>query len=239
MSTNTSPKSASETHPDTEPPALKRSHSVAFYTPKHRSPEQMPTEQPEQPENIEKTEKTEKMPKISNEALVSLVAEELASHFTERLLAVLKTKSMSPPALLAVIDELHALPQVVLETPTNAREIQIRHMLMLDKMVHAAKNAQEKAKLAWNRTSWERQREANFCVLDGDKQDHEGRVLLDGCGICGVTKTECMKQDEHFGPRGESPPDSVCSHCNFNFCNRYNSAHKLQLHVAEKHAAKE
>jgi hypothetical protein len=66
-----------------------------------------------------------------------------------------------------------------------------------------------------------------------------GNAIVDGCGICGVPKTECMKQDEHFGARGESPPDSVCSHCSQNFHNHYNSPYKLKLHIAKEHAAKE
>ena len=66
----------------------------------------------------------------------------------------------------------------------------------------------------------------------------EDIVTPDGCAICGVVKTECMNQAEHFGTRGESPPDAKCPWCKMGFWNRYDSEHQLQLHVAQRHAGK-
>ncbi len=93
-----------------------------------------------------------------------------------------------------------------------------------------------KAKDDWARTPWEAQRSNNFCFLDGQvDEDHQ---VQDGCGICGVPKTQCMKQDEHFGAQGESTPYVKCTVCKLKFCNFYNSAHELELHMAESHPAK-
>ena len=213
----TPPKSTAEPQPvecpKLEHPSLKRGRSVVFSDPPERTPS------------------------ITDE-IIDTIAGELAHAFTENLVSAFSTKRTSPRVLCEVIDELKAMPHVPIKAPKTARECDIRNMILLDNFLEATKKAHAKVKLAWNRTPWERQRGANFCVLDGETEDHEGKVIPDGCAICGVVKTECMKPDEHFGPRGESPPDSVCSYCSENFYNRYNSAHKLELHVAEKHADK-
>jgi hypothetical protein len=240
----TPPKSTAEPQPvecpKLERPSLKRSRSesivVAIVEP--QEPTQEPTPEPTQEPTPEPKPASSSFEAFVEE-VVDAVAGELAHNFMERIVSALTSRRTSPRALLAIIDELHAMPHAKIPGPSNKREAHVRHMILMDKLLEATQKAHANAKLAWNRTPWERQHGANFCVLDGETEDPEGKVIPDGCGICGVAKTECMKPDEHFGARGESPPDSVCSHCSENFYNRYNSAHNLQLHVAEKHAAKE
>jgi hypothetical protein len=67
--------------------------------------------------------------------------------------------------------------------------------------------------------------------------DEDDDIAPDGCAICGVVKTECMNTDEHFGKRGESPPDAKCPWCTRNFWNKYDSQYDMQRHVDEKHTA--
>jgi len=168
----------------------------------------------------------------------SAVAPEIAGSDSERLVQVLTTGRTSPEALLAVFDELNAMPRVAIKAASNPRESRIRHMIQLDELLEATQKARAEAKNAWQRTLWELHSDNNFCVVDGQEQQDDGSVIQDGCAICGVVKTECMHQSEHFGARGESPPDVSCIECGWNFRNFYNSEHTLQLHVAEKHAAK-
>ena len=228
----TPPKSTSEPQPvecpKLERPSLKRSRSLVF---------------PEAPEQTSESTPSEAVPS-SIEAIVDevvdAVASEMAHNFMERIVSALTTKRTSPPALLAIIDQLHSMPHAKMPSPSNKREVHVRHMILMDKLLEATQKAHAKAKDTWERSPWERQHGANFMVLDGQAEAEEGgTVIPDGCAICGVIKTECMKQDEHFGARGESPPDAKCAQCSKNFHNFYDSPHKLQLHVAEKHAAKE
>jgi hypothetical protein len=151
---------------------------------------------------------------------------------------VFTTGRTSPEALLAVLDDLNAMPRVAIEAPSNPRESQIRHMLQLDELLEATEKARAKAKDAWQRTPWALHHDNNFLVVDGQEQQDDGSVIQDGCAICGALKTECINPAGHFGARGETPPDARCSQCPRNFHNCYNSEHALQLHVAEKHAAK-
>ena len=224
----TPPKSTSESKTvecaELELPSLKRKRSVAFA----ESPASAPSEPAPSPfEAIV-------------EQVVNSVAGQLADNFMERIVSALTTRRTSPRALLAIIDALHSLPHAKIPAPSNAREAHIRHMILMDKLLEATQKAHAKAKDAWERSPWERQHGANFMVLDGHaKAEETGEVIPDGCAICGVVKTECMKQDEHFGARGESPPDAKCAQCSKNFHNFYDSAHQLQLHVDEKHAEKQ
>jgi hypothetical protein len=229
MQTPPTPKSPAEVQPPEDIKAkhrsLKRSLSMAFSN---------PPERPEHPEHPEQA--SDPVDQIAS--TVDQLASDLAFHFVQRIMSVLKSKRMSPAALIALCDDLEAMPHVQIPTPTNARERAIKHRVMMDNLLEAAQNAHAEARNAWNDSPWQKQSSKNFCVIDGETEDHKGNAILDGCGICGVPKTECMKQDEHFGPRGESPPDSVCPHCKENFYNRYNASYRLQLHIARKHADK-
>ncbi len=101
--------------------------------------------------------------------------------------------------------------------------------------LEAPKRARAKAHAAWRRSPWEQRHEDNSAVLaGGDESD----ATPDGCAVCGAAKADCMRPAEHFGPRGESPPDTKCAFCPANFRNFYNSQHALQLHVAAQHAAR-
>ena len=153
------------------------------------------------------------------------------------LVQSLATGRTSSCALTAVLSELSAVPQNPIDAPSTARETQIKHLLFMDMLFEAARSAREKARAAWERTPWELERGSNINALD--KVDDENGVLVpDGCSICGVPKTECVNQGEHFGVRGESPPDVKCPHCTENFYNKYDSGRALQLHIAAIHAAK-
>ena len=159
----------------------------------------------------------------------------------------------SSATLADVFDELNAMPGVAMMTSPEApvtsllskkdhhdnaaqRECQVRNLILLDNLFEAAQKARAKAREAWALTPWEQQRSNNFCVLDG-QVDSENECE-DGCGVCGVAKSECMKPDEHFGAQGESPPYVKCSKCSLGFCNLYDSPHQLRLHLLQ-HAAKE
>ena len=100
----------------------------------------------------------------------------------------------------------------------------------------ATAKAHRKGNDAWDRTSWERQRKANFDVIDGQAMQHDGTEIQDGCGVCGVVKSECLKPEEHFGARGESPADAKCGQCVESYGNRFDSEHRLLLHVTKAHA---
>jgi hypothetical protein len=172
----------------------------------------------------------------------NVVAPELRVLFSERLVQVLTTRRTSPLALLAVFDELNAMPHVAIKAPSTLGEGQIRDMILMDKLFEATTQARAKAKAAFERTPWARQHANNCGVLSdaatifkcGDEDDD---IAPDGCAICGVVKTECMNTDEHFGKRGESPPDAKCPWCTRNFWNKYDSQYDMQRHVDEKHIA--
>ena len=166
----------------------------------------------------------------------SAVAADLAGDTSELLVQSLAAGRTSADALAAVLGELNALPHVPMDAASTARDMQINHLLCLDMLHEAVLKARAKANAAWTRTPWQVHSGGNILVLDG-QDDEDGNPYTDGCGICGVPKTECMKQDEHFGARGESPPDSTCKYCRMNFWNRFNSGRELQLHIAAKHAA--
>jgi hypothetical protein len=160
---------------------------------------------------------------------------DLADHTSELLVQSLTAGRTSSDALAAVLGELNALPHAPFTAPSTAREEQIKHLLYLDMLFEAAQKARKAAYHNWERTPYDFQHACNRCALDGI--DDENGLIPDGCAICGVPKTECMQQDEHFGVRGESPPDAKCPHCVFNSGNHYKSGRELQLHIAAKHAA--
>lgn len=158
-----------------------------------------------------------------------------AFNFVQRIMEVLRGKRLSPDALVALCDSLEALPQVDLPAPTTARDRAIKHMLMMDKLREAALEARAKAYETWEKTSWAQAQTDNFMVIDGRAIEADGTVIQDACAICAVPKTDCVKPSEHFGQRGESPPDSKCDKCSRNFGNFYDAKHDLSLHVAKKH----
>lgn len=158
-----------------------------------------------------------------------------AFNFVQRIMEVLRGRRLSPDALVALCDSLEALPQVDLPAPTTARDRAIKHMLMMDKLREAALQARAKAYETWEQTSWAQAQTDNFMVVDGQTKEVDGKVIQDACAICAAPKTECVKPGEHFGQRGESPPDSKCDKCSRNFGNFYDAKHDLSLHVAKKH----
>ena len=181
------------------------------------------------------SEPPEQTPASAPASYANALAPELAAYFPERLGPMFNTWGSLPAALLAVFDELNAMPRVPIPAPTTEREGRIRDLLAMDALLEAVRQARTKTKAAWERTLWEQKRSSNFCVLDRQAEQDDGTVIQDGCAICGVDKTECMNQDEHFGARGESPPDAVCPHCKCNFYNSHDSRYTLLLHLAQKH----
>lgn len=220
----TPPKSEPEPEPvecpKPERPSLKRARSVLFSAPASAEPASAAA-------------------CASMHSLLDDLADKMAASFTQQLEHALTTRRTSPTLLSQVFTELEAMPHPPMKTARNARELRIKHMIMMDRLLEATVKAHASTHEGFERTPWGEQHAANFAVLDGQAEGEDGTVVPDGCAICGVVKTECMKQDEHFGPRGESPPDARCAHCSKNFHNNYDSGYKLQLHVAEKHAAKE
>ena len=166
----------------------------------------------------------------------SAVAADLAGDTSELLVQSLAAGRTSADALAAVLGELNAMPHAPFPAPSTAREERIQHLLRLDMLLEAVESARKAAYNDWERTTYHFQAGCNRCALDGI--DDENGLIPDGCAICGVPKTECMQQDEHFGVRGESPPDAKCRHCVFNSGNHYMSERELQLHIAAKHPPK-
>jgi len=166
----------------------------------------------------------------------SAVAANLAGHTSELLVQSLADGRTSADALAAFLGELNALPHAPFPAPSTAREEKITQLLRLDMLLQAAQNAQRAAYRRWEETEYHFQAGCNGCALE-EIDDDEG-FIPDGCAVCGVPKTECMQQDKHFGPRGESPPDAKCPHCVFNSGNYYMSERELQLHIAAKHPQK-
>jgi hypothetical protein len=166
----------------------------------------------------------ERAPERSEQARVS-----------ERLAQSLAAGRTSTEVLLAVFDALDAAPHVA-TTASNAREAHVRHLILLDKLLDAARQARAKAGDAWEHTPWALRHGDNSAFIDGiDEPD--GSAIPDGCAICGAPRPECIDPGAHFGARGESPPDAKCKTCKKNFHNHYDSEHAQQLHVAERHAA--
>lgn len=184
-------------------------------------------------------EPPEQTPASAPVSYANALAPELAACFPERLVPMFSVWDGLPAGLMAVFDELDAMPHVPIPAPSTERERHIRALLVLDTLLEATQQARAKAKEAWWRSQWQQKQSCNVCVLDGQVEQEDGTVLPDGCGICGVDKPECVNPAEHFGARGESPPDAVCPHCKCNFYNRHDSQYTLLRHLAQKHGAKE
>ena len=139
----TPPKSTSESQtvecPKLERPSLKSNRSVVF------SEQQEPT-----PASALASSS------ITYYDFTSAVASDLTEYFSELLLEVLTTRCTSPPALLAVFDELNAMPHVPIKSPSNPCECQIRYMILLDKLFETTQKAHDKSRDVWERSPWER-----------------------------------------------------------------------------------
>jgi hypothetical protein len=166
----------------------------------------------------------------------SAVAANLAGHTSELLVQSLADGRTSEDELAAVLGELNAMPHAPFAEQSTEREKWIEHLLRLDMLLEAVESARKAAYRRWEETKYHFEQECNRCALDGI--DDENGLIPAGCAVCGVPKTECMQQDRHFGPRGESPPDAKCPHCVFNSGNNYKSERELQLHIAAKHPLK-
>ena len=166
---------------------------------------------------------------------VDWLASLYAHNFVERIMGVLRGKRISPDALVALCDALEDLPQVDIPTSTTPYERAVKHMLMMDKLREAALEARSKAYQAWEKSKWGQAHIDNFAVIDGVAKQEDGTVIQDACAICAVPKSECVKPSEHFGERGESPPDAQCKKCRYNAGNRYDAKYELSLHVDKKH----
>ena len=142
--------------------------------------------------------------------VIDVVASLYAHNFVERIMSVLRGKRISPDAFVALCDALEDLPQVDIPTSTTPYERAVKHMLMMDKLREAALEARSKAYQAWEKSKWGQAHIDNFAVIDGVAKQEDGTVIQDACAICAVSKSECVKPSEHFGERGESPPDAQC-----------------------------
>ena len=142
--------------------------------------------------------------------------------------------SLSPEVLMAVLEQLSLLPHVAMPTP-DARSVATEHLIRMDMFREAATKAQHEVHDAWRMSAWDVQHQSNCMAIDVGRPSGEDEVI-DGCAICGETKSKCVDVEKHFGAKGESPPDSRCLVCNRNYGNEYDSAKRLVLHVVEKHA---
>jgi len=140
--------------------------------------------------------------------------------------------SLSPEVLMAVLGQLSLIPHVTTAT-TDARSAATGHLIRMDMFREAATKAQNEVYNAWRTSAWDVQQQSNCMAIDVGL---DGEEVIDGCAICGDVKTKCVDVARHFGAKGESPPNSLCLICNRNYGNEYDSAKRLALHVAEKHA---
>jgi hypothetical protein len=108
-------------------------------------------------------------------------------------------------------------------------------MLMMDKLREAALKARSKAWQSWDKSKWNVARVDNGIFLNGLSELEDGTRIQDACALCAVPKSECVKPSEHFGRRGESPPDAQCKECRYNAGNMYDAKYELSLHVDKKH----
>ncbi|NBX18595.1 MAG: hypothetical protein EBR09_14660 [Proteobacteria bacterium] len=192
----------------------------------------------ENPESQSAKRKRSLVPKEDKPAppeSTNAVAPELAGRFSARLVSMFEKRVTGFDAFSAVLDELDAMPGVAIPVPATERDEFIQNMLMMDSLLEAVENARNKLKREWSDTAFFHMGQRNFVVVD--RQYDDGDDIEDGCAICGVPKRQCMKQDEHFGARGESPPDAVCPHCKFNFHNKWSSPNSLGLHIRKHHSA--
>jgi hypothetical protein len=151
-----------------------------------------------------------------------------------RLVMLLHAGRVNAAALLHLFDEVEALAHVPHPPVTTARGLAVQQYCMQDMLLLGAQKAHAKTKEAWERTVWEKHGMNNWEHLNGHD---EADAPVDGCGVCGVPKKECLDPSAHFGKRGESPPDSTCSQCSKdNYGNKYNTARRLTLHVESRGA---
>jgi hypothetical protein len=180
--------------------------------------------------------------KTDNEATAfaaDFVATLYAHNFVDRIMSVLRGKRISPDALIALCDELEDLPQVDMATSTTPYDRAVKHMLMMDKLRDAALKARSKAWQTWDQSKWNVARVDNGIFLNDLSELEDGTRIKDACAICAVSKSECVNSSEHFGFRGESPPDVVCKQCGYNAGNFYDVRHVLFLHVDKKHKSEQ
>jgi hypothetical protein len=95
--------------------SLKRNRSVVFSEPPASAPASAPASS-----------------SIASSDFANAVAPDFTGHVSERLVQILTTMRTSPEALFAVFDELNAMPHVPIQATSNPREIEIRHMILLD-----------------------------------------------------------------------------------------------------------
>jgi hypothetical protein len=143
--------------------------------------------------------------------------------------------SLSPEVLMSVLEQLSLVPHVGVETP-DARSVATQHLIRMDMFREAATKAQHTAYNAWCMSKWDVQHTSNCMAIDAGHPTSGEAPVIDGCAICGEVKSKCVDVANHFGAKGESPPDSRCLVCNKNYGNEYDSGKRLALHVAVKHA---
>lgn len=161
------------------------------------------------------------------------VAPKLPGPFSAHLVSLFEKRVTGLDAFYAVLDKLEEMPGVAIPVPTTKRDELIQNMLMMDNLKEAVEDARTELMQKWYRTEFYKKGQNNFVWVDGQYDD--GDDIEDGCAICGVPKTQCMNQGQHFGARGESPPDAVCPHCKINFGNYWKSPNDLGLHISKHH----
>jgi hypothetical protein len=106
----------------------------------------------------------------------------------------------------------------------------------MDMFLEAVTKAQTEVYNAWRTSAWDVQQQSNCVAIDVGYPTSGEQPVIDGCTVCGEVKSKCVDVARHFGAKGESPPYSRYLVCNMNYGNEYDSAKRLALHVAEKHA---
>lgn len=139
-------------------------------------------------------------------------------------------RRITPGALDAFLDALEAQPHVLTDPPSDARLRACEDRVILDTFHEAGQAMRNKYVEAFRATPHERARGMNFSFLDYKETD----PTLNACAMCCVEPSQCLDPANHFGSRGESPPDTECPRCGKNFWNNYDSPYKLKLHRAAK-----
>jgi hypothetical protein len=160
--------------------------------------------------------------------VASMFPEQSKQQVFARIDEMFKEGRLNACAVGVWLDALEQQQHVSLDPPSDARLRDINDRRAIDAMRTAGETMHKKYSNIFHGTMHEQARMTNFEFLDHKETDEQ----LNECAVCCVQKSQCVWPAGHFGPRGESPPDSECEKCARNFWNNYDSERNLALHRA-------
>lgn len=154
----------------------------------------------------------------------------------DKLNSFFDDRRATPAMLLAFLAAVEAQPHAKVE-PVGAREEENEQRVLMNTWFEAADLARQNDERKMRASKYTDAREKNSNCIEGEKYGAYA-TEEDHCAICATLKVQCLDQASHFGDRGESPPDSVCVDCGWDFGNRYHAVSALALHVASRENCK-